>query len=324
MKLAIIVFLIGGGSSFNGGNNYSANDLPTSDPEVADFFTGGAEEFFNQAAGAYQLIFGAIILLLLLILFLSYISSVMEFVFVDSLVSNDVRFWEYSRRYLRKGLGLFVLRILIVILLLAIMAIMALPFLLPLIESGEAFSGSMITYLLSFIFLLILIFTVVALVGSIISSFVNLAIPVAIYTDTGIFHSFSEIFGQFRKDWKQILVYWVGRFFLHLAVGIAVIVVLIIPIIGLLLISLLIDALLYFALSPVMAGGVWFILGPVIFIQAVLLIIMITFIAMPVRVFMKYHMLTFLQQWYPEVEIPVFDTPAGGEATSIMENRGIY
>lgn len=321
MKLAIIVMLIGGGgSNFNGGgNSYSSDGIDFSDSGASDSFIGEFGRFIDEFSTDPHLglIIGILVLLFLLILFFSYVSSVMEFVLVDSLVSNDVRFWEYSRRYMRKGLGLFVFRILVGIILLLIIVAMALPFVLPLIgSSGENFTDNIAITIVSLIFLLIGILLVVAIIGGIIGSLLNLSIPVAIYSGTGIFRAFSNVFSQFRKDWQQIVVYWIGRFILGLIVGIAILVFLMLVIVVAGIFVLLIDALLYFALAAIISGSdtlIWIILAPVIFIQIILFILLMAFVSMPGSVFMKYHMLTFLQQWYPEVEIPVFDMQQVGE-----------
>ncbi|MCM1986589.1 DUF7544 domain-containing protein [Methanococcoides seepicolus] len=315
MKLVIIVMLIGGaGSNFNGGgNNYSSDGYNLPESGATDSFTDTFRGFIDQIPTdpGMGLIIGIIVLIFILILFFSYVSSVMEFVFVESLVSNDVRFWEYSRRYLRKGLGLFLFRILTGIFLLAVIAIMALPFVLPLIgASGENYADVIASNIISLIFLLIGIILVTAIIGGVISSFINLSIPVAIYTESGIFRAFSNVFRQFRKDWKQIVVYWFGRILLGLVVGIAVAIILLIVMVAVGLFILFVDMLLYLALSALLTGSdaiIWMILVPLILIQTILFILLLAFIALPASVFMKYHMLTFLQQWYTDVEIPVFD-----------------
>ncbi|UGV41150.1 hypothetical protein J7W08_02235 [Methanococcoides orientis] len=313
MKLAIIIMLIGG-SGGGGSNSYSSNNYNLQDSGPFEGFAdsfGGLSDQIPTSAPELGLIIAIILLIFALILFFSYVSSVMEFVFVDSLVSNEVKFWEYSRKYLRKGLGLFAFRLLAGILLLAIIVAMALPIVLPLIaSSGQNLEETIIVAIISAIFLLIGIILVVAIIGGIISSFVNLSIPVAIYTETGIFRAFVNVFGQFRKDWKQIIGYWFGRIILGIAVAIIIGILMLIVMIAVGLFLLLADLLLYFILSTVLPGSdlaIWIFLAPIILIELVSLIFLLAFIALPGRVFMKYHMITFLQQWYPEMEIPVFD-----------------
>ncbi|MGM0770606.1 MAG: DUF7544 domain-containing protein [Halobacteriota archaeon] len=315
MKLTIVIMLIGGtGGNFNSsGNRYATDTFNIPDSGPADRFSkifGGFADQIPTTAPDLGMIIGIVVLILALILLFSYISSVMEFVFVDSLVSNKVKFWEYSRKFLRKGLGLFTLRLLIGIIILVIIAIMTLPIILPLLAtSGESFPENLGMSIISVTFLLIGIILLVAIVGGIINSFVNLAIPVAIYTETGIFRAFANVFGQFRKDWKQIIAYWFGRIILAIGIAIVVGLLMLLAIIIAGLMFLMLDAIIYFAISAVLTSdiAVWIVLAPIILIELAILILLLAFIALPARVFMKYHMITFLQQWYPEVNIPTFD-----------------
>jgi hypothetical protein len=302
IKIAIIIMLIGGaGSSYNGGSNYSPNDADSE--KMADFFENGfgdlsAPNLLSNTA----LLIGAAIFILLIILFFSYVSSLMEFVFVESLVSNDVRFWEYSRRFLGNGLGLFILRFIIgLIFLIPIIAAILLAFI-----STAAFSFAGI---LAFIALVLPLILILALISGAIGSFINLSIPVSLYNRQGIFSALKSVFGRFMIDWKQIVIYWIGRAVLAIAVGILVMIAAFIVILALGLISLVIDGILYFILAAIGSGEIvmWIILGMAIFVQVLLLIALMLLIAVPGRVFMKYHMLTFLEEWYPEIDLPMFD-----------------
>ncbi|QLC49868.1 hypothetical protein HWN40_06205 [Methanolobus zinderi] len=327
MKLTIIVLLVGGGMNFNtGGGNYSFDET---DMPVSQDFPTGAENVFENiydtvSMNALAYMVGAILLIILLALIFAYISSVMEFVLVESLVSNDVRFWEYSRSFLGKGFGLFLFRLLLGILYLLIIAIVALPFIYYLTGQTDAsLESSMLANIVYLIFLLIFIFFVLGVIGGIIGSFVNLAIPVSLYAGSGIFGAFSMVVKKFRQDWKQIIIYWIGRIVLNIAVAIVVgIAVLIMSAIALLL-FLVFDGAVYFVLSALTASDtlVWIILAPVVFIQLIIFVLAIAFVSMPARVFVKYHMLTFLQMWYPEIEVPIFDrykgSPMEDTATSL-------
>ncbi|MBP2029083.1 hypothetical protein J2755_000003 [Methanohalophilus levihalophilus] len=311
MKLAIIVMLIGGsGSNFNSGGDIFSSDY--SDSGTSDEFNVLFEEIFEFFSDPnLVLILTIVFFILILILFFSYVSSVMDFVFVDSLVSNDVRFWEYTRKYLGKGLGLFGFRILITIIFLALIALVSLPVILLLIESSaNGFSDFTFAGYFASIMLALAGIIVLSIVGAMVDSFVNLAIPVALYRESGIISAFSDVFRQFRKDWKQIVVYWFGRILLGLGVGIAFGILLLIVMLAVGLVFAIMDVMIYFALSALIPGSdtlIWIILGPIIAIQFIILILVLALVGMPASVFMKYHMLTFLQQWYPEVEIPVFD-----------------
>ena len=73
---------------------------------------------------------------------------------------------------------------------------------------------------------------------------------------------------------------------------------------------LLIDMVLYLILSELILESqyiIWIILVPIAFIQLIIVAVVILMGSMPIDVFMKYHMLTFLDLWYPNAGILFFD-----------------
>ncbi|MDP2217921.1 MAG: hypothetical protein Q8J68_11625 [Methanolobus sp.] len=318
MKLAIIVLLIGG-SGFNsggGGNNYSFDESDIS--SIPPVPAGAADTFQHifdwSSSNMFGIAFVLIILFLLLVLLFSYISSVMEFVFVESLVKDDVRFWKYSRRYLGNGFSLFLLRLLLIILLLVIIAAVTLPFIYIVMGASATTSpGFTASNAILFIFLLFALIFLLAIAGGVVSSFIGLSIPVSLYTGNNIFRAFMMVLRNFRRDPWQIVLYWIGRIVLGLVVAILVGITALVVILLALLIVLVIDGLLYIVLTALWPGSaaVWIVLVALIFIQLILLILAIAFVSMPGQVFLRYHLLTFLQLWYPEIEIPIFDDLKG-------------
>ena len=304
IKLGIIIFLMGG----SGGLNFNPGGINNQDYGNKEImpYAGDISEFLQQYMMVILIIAG---LVLLLILIFSYISNIMEFVFVHSLVTNQVRFWEYSRKYLRLGFNLFIIRILLILAFFVLLGISMLPILLPILDSPENIG---IGFILSIIIWVILIFLVLAIIFGIIGSFINLSIPLAMYHDLGIIAAFKKIAAGFRGDWKEILVYWVVRFVLGIAVAIIIGIAGFILFIILLGITALAGVLLYFILGAIGLGWgdplflVVFI--PYFLIAFTVLMLFILFIIVPGRVFLKYHMLTFLQAWYTEATIPFFDT----------------
>ncbi len=311
VKLAIIVFFIGGvGSSFNGGGNSGSYGGSESDLSgIPQGFIDVVSNFYEHlmSYSGVTLILLAIVLIFLFALIMGLIGSVMEFVFVESLVQNDVRIREYFSRYLVKGVALYVLRIIVVLGVLLLVAILALPLFLITggMDGGGDSLGAASIVLLIMGFLAIVF--VIAIIAGIIGSFINLAIPVSLYSKCNIFSALSRVFGQFRHDWQQMALYWIGRLVLAIAVGILVAILAIIAMIALGILLLIVDLILYFGLSAILADTtVWLLLIPILIVEFIVFIFVMAFVGMPARVFMKYHMLTFLQKWYP-VEIPMFD-----------------
>ncbi len=323
LKLAFIVFFIGGaGSNFrsvgNDGSYDGSFDTTSSDLSwIPQGFIDIMTSIFDQIASysSWTLVLFALIMIFLFVIIMGLIGSVMEFVLVASLVSNEVRIIDYFRKYLGAGLSLFVLRVAIFILLLLAVAIVALP-LFFLLGPGIEWDMSGMRILV-FIFLLIVVILVLAVAGGIINSFISMAIPVSMYSGHGIFSALLSVFGQFRNDWKQIVIYWIGRLVLAIATGIIVLILALIGLIVVGLVFLLVDVVLYFGLSTIFSDTVvWLLFIPVLIVEFILFLFSMAFVGMPVSVFMKYHMLTFLEKWYP-IEIPVFDAfrIAGGRNT---------
>ena len=111
IKFGIIILLLGG-SGGGGGSNYSnpAQQYVGEDPGWEPDFQG-VDEMVSQFLDQYSMfILLGVLFFVGLILLFSYISNVMEFVLVNSLVTDVVSFWEYSGKYLRQGFNLFIIR----------------------------------------------------------------------------------------------------------------------------------------------------------------------------------------------------------------------
>lgn len=317
VKLAIIIFLLGGVSSYGNSSSYNIgsedlkNNFPIIEPgKMPDL----PFDMHNIAFGyIYQMpnlatVTAIIASLILLIFIFSYISSVMEFVFVESLVRNEVKFWAYSKRFLGKGFHLLLVRLVIWLVLLALFGIFLLP-LIPLIH--EVPSDFSLPASLGGILWVVGVIIVLILLALAIDSLLSLAIPLAIYRNKGILSAFKLVLGNFRKSWREIVVYWFVR--LVLEIGVAVLAILLFVVVALVLglAFLIFDVALYFLFSSLLSELLlWLLLLPFIVIELILILGILFFLSVPLSVFLKYHMLSFLEAWYEDAEIPFFDVPA--------------
>ncbi len=325
VKLALIIFLLGGAGSNYGGNysgsgtNYRVgpNDFedtfPNIDPvQIPGFPFDGTWPDMNhmQLPAAAGVIIAGIVLLVLLVLVFSYISSVMEFVFVESLVKNEVLFWAYSKKFLGKGFYLLLIRFGIGLVFLLLIGIAALPLVPKLLENTSDFSWSHFpwpAFVGGFIWLFAVIMGL-AILGAVISSFLGFAIPLSIYRESGILSAFGLVFGYFRKSWKEVLVYWVVRFLLGLGVAIFAFVLFALLMLAFGLVFLLVDGVLYFLFSAFLSGPLlWVLLTPFVLLELLVVFVVLLLLGVPFAVFTKYHMLSFLEAWYPEAGMPMFD-----------------
>ncbi|HII91823.1 MAG TPA: hypothetical protein HA262_06545, partial [Methanosarcina sp.] len=196
-KLAIIIFLLGGLSSYgnSSGYNMASEDLKDNFTLIEHGQT--PDLLFDMYDNAFSNIFpvgymypepqlaiavAIVILLLLLIFVFSYISSIMEFVFMESLVRNEVKFWAYSRRFLGKGFRLLLVRLAIGLVFLALFGISLLPLIPVIRETSSDFTWPT---LLGGIFWIVGVIVVLFLLAVAIDSLLSLAIPLSIYRNKG-------------------------------------------------------------------------------------------------------------------------------------------
>jgi len=228
LKLGIIILLLGGsGGGGSGGSNYSnpSQQYAGEDPGWEPDFQG-IDEMVRQFLDQYLMfiILGVLFFVGLILLF-SYISNVMEFVLVNSLVTDVVSFWEYSGKYLRQGFNLFIFRFVLGLIFLLLIIGAMLPVILPILNSLDNIENLDIGMFFGGFFIFLGVLFVLAIISGIIQSFINLSIPLAMYQDMGIIAAFKIVFGRFKADWGQIIVYWFMRLALRIVVGIIVIII---------------------------------------------------------------------------------------------------
>jgi hypothetical protein len=302
----------------------SPEDLDTNfthiEPGWMPAFPSGTDEpglSFIQSVSPLAIIIAAIILILLLAMIFSYISSVMEFVFVESLVRNEVKFWAYSRKFLGKGFYLLLVRLALGLVFLTLFGIAALPLVPAILKNPSDFVWPA---LLGGIFWIAGVIIVLILLGAAINSFLGLAIPLSIYRNKGILSAFGLVFTKFRKSWQQVLVYWVIRFVLGIGAAILAIFLFGIVLLVLGISFLVIDGILYFLFSSLVSEVLlWILMIPFIIIELILILGALLFLNVPLAVFLKYHLLSFLEVWFVDAEIPFFDAAVLEPETAFNE-----
>ena len=324
VKLAIIVFFVGGlGSSYGGqGTNYNmgsedwGSDFPAivpGDVPVSPYDISWTGLGYVQSIDPLIIIAAAIILLILFVIVFSYISSVMEFVFVESLVKNEVKLRAYFKKFMGKGFNLLLIRLAIGLLFFIIFVLSLLPFVSIFVTESPDFSVPALVGGILWIFGVIIL---LALVGAVINSFLSLAIPVSIYRETGILTSFNMVYRNFRKNWQEILVYWLIRFLLGIGVGFLALILFIVLFLVLIIVSLVIDGIAYYILSTFVSEPlIWIILALFVLAEILFTFALLMMLSVPFAVFLKYHLLTFLEKWFDGLNIPFFDKPAGEPGT---------
>ncbi|AKB74394.1 hypothetical protein MSLAZ_1133 [Methanosarcina lacustris Z-7289] len=324
IKLAIIIFLLGGiGANYGGSGTNSrmgsedfVNTFPNIEPgRMPDFLSGVSWIGFDhiQPIAPLAIIAAIIAFLFLLALIFSYISSVMEFVFVEALVKNEVHFWAYSKKFLGKGFNLLLIRLALGLVFLVLFILALLPFIPVFLKESPDFA---LPAIIGGVFWFFGVIIMLALLGAVVSSFLSLAIPLAIYRESGILSAFRMIYRNFRKSWKEVLVYWIIRFLLGIGIIILAVVLFGLLILALGIVSLIIDGILYFLFSTFVSESMrWILLIPFVLVELLLLFITLMLLSVPLAVFLKYHLLSFLETWFADANIPFFDKLSGEPET---------
>ena len=288
LKLAVVVFFIGGsgGSSVNPGqfSNTASTDSPPMDPGTMPSLSE-----ITNALGTTEwlLVAGAVALIVLLVLVLSFVSAVMEFVFVESLSRERVAIREYWRGWWRAGGRLFGFRLVVGLLSLTVAGGAILAALWPLLEGGGGFS-------VAALLLAIGVALVVTLVSSLVNGFTTqFVVPVMITGNLTVLGAWRRFWPTMVGQWKQYLAYVFLRLVLSIAVAVVVGVV---SALGALVLAIPFGvlALLGAAVLTVsqVAGWAVILLAGALFV--VTLLVLSLFVSVPVQTFLRYYALLVL------------------------------
>jgi hypothetical protein len=208
LKLALVVFFVGGVGANAGGFQFNV-PVGEETPFPTDQFPELGAEVWLLAAGL------AAFAILLTLVFL-VVGSIMEFVLVESLRTEEVHVRRYWSARWRQGLRLFGFRLVVGLVIVAGVAALLAPLILGGM-SGDV-SGGAIGVFLVLLPLFIVLSIALALVNGFTTSFV---VPIMILTDVGILAGWRRLWPTIRAEWDQYLVYAVAQLVLTVVAGIA-------------------------------------------------------------------------------------------------------
>ena len=214
LRLALIVFFVGGtGSGFN--FQASSPNVPSS-PSTP----GSPSSAFGVSPDTLVAILLVIAAVVVVFIFaFIFIGSVMEFVFVEALRSDDVSIRRNFRRYWRRGFRLFGFRLLFGLLTLAVIAI---PFVVVFVS---LFNGSdpNVGAILGAVFLLIAVVFLVAVIAGVIYGFTTMfVVPIMLVENCGVLSAWRRFWPTLRGQWKQYALYVLVELGLSIVAGIGV------------------------------------------------------------------------------------------------------
>lgn len=206
LKLALVVFFIGGGLSFP---SFQFDMSPPADQIPAD------ELPISAPTDIVTLISALVVAAIILGIVFAIIGAIMEFVFIESLRTGDVSIRRYWSERWRQGLRLFVFRVLIGLPVLAIfLGWLALLF-VPLF-TGRELAVSFSAFLLG-----IPVMFLTGLGYGLIAGFTTVfVVPLMIQNDLGVLAAWRRLWRSIKVEWKQYLAYAFIGFLLTFAAGI--------------------------------------------------------------------------------------------------------
>jgi hypothetical protein len=285
VKLAVVVFFIGGpGANLNSFQYTFGGDGGGGAPP------GGVigPEFGPRTWLLIATIIGVV---LLVALGFALVGSVMEFVFVESLRTGEVKMRQYWNQRWRQGLRLFGFRVVVGLFVFGSVLLLSLPFLLPLLNADPV-SGEV---LVGFVLVLLPLFVVIAVVTGLVNGFTTVfVVPIMVLDDCGVLAGWRRLWPTITSQWEQYLAYVVTSFFLTMLGGILVVVVA-----AVLAVVLLIPFGLLFGIGFVLLtvvsqplGIVVLVLVGILFVLAIFAVIAL--VEVPVQTYLRYYALLVL------------------------------
>jgi hypothetical protein len=293
VKLAFVAFFIGGPganlnsfqSTFGGGGNGNAGAPP------------GQVVFPDIGFPVWIAIAAVIGVLLLVALVFALVGSIMEFVFVESLRSEEVTVRRYWGRRWRQGVRLFGFRLVIGFFVLGTVALAAgAGFLL--------FDGGGAGAIAALVLLLLPLFVVLGVVVGLVNGFTTVfVVPIMVLTDCNVLAGWRRLWPTITDQWEQYLAYAIASFFLSIiggiliAITVAVLALLLLVPFGVLFAIGV--ALLVFVSEPVGIGAL--VVVGILFGLAVLVVAAL--VQVPVQAYLRYYALLVLGDVESELDL---------------------
>ncbi len=297
LKLILIVFLAGTGSSRLGSNFSNLFNYQTGPSD-----SYAIEQSINSLLSNSTLVLiliGLVVLLIAIILIFAYLRNVFSFVFIRAVASGDVSIIKPMMESLGMGFRLFIFTLVVGLLTLAVVVLFILAMILCIllvVNTGVSGAAGIFVLLMAIAVIIILLLLMIAfsLASAIFVGFTyDFVAPMVLFKGTGVVEGWRQLWASIKKDWMQYGVYVLTHWALELAVGI-VLMFIVLP-----LTLIFIAFLLFGAFLAVAAAKTSVILSILIglFLLAVLVVFVLAVmvVSMPVTVYFRYYSLEVLK-----------------------------
>lgn len=295
LKLALVVFLIGGGFNLNSGFNWS----------------GGDKTNFNADVSSYLPMIVIVIAILIVIgLVFAFIRAVCQFIFIETIASNKIELVSGFKRNLDSGFNLFLFNVGLALVSLILLVIAFSPIIYIIIK-GTSEVSTLVLVVLAVAGIVIAIG--IAIIMGLIETFTNdFAIVLMHKEKKGIINGWKRVFDLIKNNLKQFAVYLIVK----IAIGVVAVIILgvigiVITIIALIFILVLAIGIGVVLLGVVIAlglstGALLWLLIPAIIIAIVYFMAVAyinVLITLPIPVFFRYYSILFLQHLEPTLDL---------------------
>lgn len=301
LKLMIIVFFVGAGTSKFGNQFSNLFNYPTNryDP----YATENAINSIMSNTAVILLIIGLVLLLIALVILMAYLRNAFSFVLIRALASGDVHVLRPLMENLGKGFRLFVFTLAVGVFTLIVVVLLILLMVLPVLLAvglGLSTPAGIIVLILALCLIAVLLVLLVAfsLAISIFTGFTyDFVAPMVFFQGRGIVESWRWLWASIKANWQQYGVYVISRWVLELIVVILALFIqlpVVLIFIAVVVVGVIIAAAAW-SVSPILGVVIGLLLIPVLI---VFLVIMLA-IAMPIAVYFRYYSLDVLKQIDP-------------------------
>ena len=293
LKLAVVVFFIGGGGGFNGlqnAGNVGGQDQPSSGDQP--IFDGSAltevESVLAEHTTELVVVLG---LAVLLVLVFGLLSNFMEFVFVQSLIEREVHVRRYLRENVGNGLRLFVFRLLLG--LVSLTLVFGFLYTAFVTVFGGTLDNVTPAALLGILPVAIVFVLVISVVQGLLTGFTNVfVVPMMLTSSRGLLGSWKRLLGSMRHNGKQYLAYLAFSIVLAIGVGIIASILGVVAFLLLAIPFVLLGAVCWFGLGggPVALG----LLAVILVFFVLSLLLASNLIQVPLQSFLRYYAMLVL------------------------------
>lgn len=299
LRLAVVVFFMGGVSGNVPNNAGSASDFSGSagvgDSGGSSFGPSGLSDLPGGLVGMDLLAIVALVvgIVALLVLVFGIIGAVMEFVFVESLRTDEVHVRQYFRRHLRRGVRLFGFRLVLSLLFLLAFAGAGALVVLGILGGNVGNWGasqfiSAALFLVPFLLLFLLVYTLV-------NGFTTtMVVPTMLHTDRSVVAAWRRFWPTLRGNLKEYAMYSVMVVVLHIATGIIVGIGMLVVLLVLAIPFGIVGFGTFLAAGGSLSLPVVAVLGVLGVVFLLLFLLLVALVRVPIKAFFRFYALLVL------------------------------